>query len=278
MKRLNLKYRVLGLAVVATVAGARAADPRLAPPNDTLTVSLQSPRPEPLFFWQRFDAGFDDNVNDTFADALQPLNSIRWNLDLPGPDFSDNFRERASSEARAAFIKSSEFGAREAVVELPFMAWLDEHQGWLADLLRGSIGNVSEEAVSPLGISYQGVERSWWRSVALNGTHYGFRPFRTDPYAYVSHAITDGGGNTVLLANVRYYYDHFSDHRFELALSVPVAYGVDLDVGTSCQFGTHDARKCAVKLVKELRGGGVAHLGVEVRTRPMLIAGITFPW
>lgn len=269
---------MLGLAVVAVVAGARAADPDLAPRDGTLTVSVTSPRREPIFFWERFDDGFADNVNNIFADALQPLNSIRWNISLPGPDFSDSFRARASREARYAFIKSTEYGAREAAIELPFMTWLDEHQGWFADLLRGSIGNVSEEAISPTSLSYQDVEQSWWKHLATSGTHYGFRPFRTDPYAYVSHAFVDGGGNTVVLANVRYYYDHFSDHRFELALSVPVAYGFDLDVGSFCQFGAHDARRFAVKLVKQLKGGGVAHLGVEVRTRPVLIAGISFPW
>jgi hypothetical protein len=273
----NFKSRALGLAVTVMVAGAHAADPDTVSPESAFSISVESPRPQPVFFWERFDDGFDDNANDIFADALQPLNVIRWNLELPGEDFSSSFRERASSQARFAFVRSVEYGTREAALDIPLMLWLDENQGWFATLLQGSIGNVDEEAVQPLNISYQGVEESWWKSVADGGTHYGIRPFRESPYAYVSHGITDGE-QTILLANLRYYYDRFADHRVELALSVPVAYGVALDFGSSYEFGTHDQQKLAVKLVKELKGGGVAHLGFEVRQHPMVIAGISFGW
>jgi hypothetical protein len=94
----------------------------------------------------------------------------------------------------------------------------------------------------------------------------------------VSHGIKDGGHNTVLLANLRYYYDHFANHRVELALSVPVAYGMALDFGGAYEFGGRDNQRLVVKLLKEFKGGGIAHVGFEVRDHPALIAGITFAW
>lgn len=266
---------MLGLAVTAVVAGARAADPDPNPYDSSFALSLQAPQPQPFFFWQRFNFAFDNDVNDRFADALQPLNSIRWNIDLRGRDFSDNFRERASSRARFAFTRTVQYGLREAAVDLPFMVWLDDNQGWFANLLRDSVANVNEEAEDPLALSYQGVDRSWWRSLADGGTHFGIRPFRTSPYAYVSHGITDGD-RTILLTHVRYYYDRFSDHRVEFALSVPLAYGMAFDFAEAYQFGARDT--VVVKLLKELKGGGVAHLGFEVKQHPALIAGISFGW
>jgi hypothetical protein len=274
---LNLKFRALGLAVVAMVAGARAADPDVGLRDSAFSASVESPRPQALFFWQRFDDGFADNANDIFADALRPLNVIQWNVDLPGKDFSDNLRQRAASQARFAFVKSIEFGTREAVVELPLILWLDDRDGWLGALVRGSIDDVGEEAVAPLSLSYESVEQSWWKRLANSGTHYGIRPFRTSPYAYVSHGISDGE-RTILLANVRYYYDHFSNHRVELAMSVPVAYGMTLNFGSAYEFGARENQKLVVKLLKELKGGGEAHVGFEVRDHPTLIAGITFAW
>ncbi|HWD92088.1 MAG TPA: hypothetical protein VG938_07035 [Verrucomicrobiae bacterium] len=278
MSLLNIKTRALGIVAVVVVAGARAADlPDSVSPDSVFTLSLQSPRPQAAFFWQRFDDGFADNANDIFSDALRPLNVIQWNLDLRGKDFSDSFRRRAASQARSAFYKSIEYGTREAAVELPIMLWLDERDGWLADLLRGSIDDVDEEAVAPFGLTYESVEQSWWRRLANGGTHYGFRALRTSPYAYVSRAITDGE-RTILSANLRYYYNHFADHRVELALAVPLAYGMALDFGSAYEFGGRDNRKAVFKLLKEFKGGGIAHVGFEAREHPALIAGISFAW
>jgi hypothetical protein len=279
LRLLNITSHALVLAVIAMAAVARAADaPDPGSQYSAFAISVESPRPLPAFFWQRFDDGFTDNANEVFADALQPLKVIQWDLDLPGKNFPDNLRQRVASRASFAFMKSVQYGTREAVVDLPLMAWLDEHDGWFADLLRGSIDDVGEEEVSPLRLSYERAEQSWWKRLADSGTHYGLRPFRTSPYAYVSHGFTDGGDNTVLLANLRYYYDHFAHHRVELALSVPMAYGMTLDFGSAYEFGAHEDQKLVVKLLKEIKGGGIAHVGFEVRDHPTLIAGITFPW
>src|SRR5690348_7172359 len=162
-------------------------------------------------------------------------------------------------------------------MEMPVMLWLDDHQGWFADLLRGTIDNTSEESVKPVSASPEGFQQARWRDEASRGTHYGIRPLRTSPYAYVSQGISNGE-RTVLLAHLRYYYDRFAEHRFEFAFSVPLEYAMSLDVGSSYQFGSHDQQRLAVKLVKQLKGDGVAFAGLELRQHSALIAGITFGW
>jgi hypothetical protein len=283
LKRKQLKFlfttHALELAVAAVVVGARAADTGVGPQDASFALSLISPPPQPVVLWQRFDSAFGNKANGIFSDALQPLNVVRWNVDLRGRDFSDNFRSRASNRAAGAFTRSIEYSAREAIVELPFMVWLDEHESWFADLLRGSVGNVNEEIATPLDVSHASIQEARWRSEASRGTQYGIRPLRMSPYAYVSQGFSDGE-QTIFLAHVRYYYDRFADHRVELGFSVPLEYGMTLDLGHSYQFGSHDQQqRLAVKLIKDLKGGsGVAHVGFEIRQHPALIAGVTFGW
>jgi len=276
----NSISRALVVSAAATfVIAAQAADKELKPQSTGFALSLESPPTEPLFFWDRFDYAFEDDVNDVFVDALSPLNSIRWNLDSSAPNFGDHFYRHASEASRRAIFDSITYSTREAAVAMPVMFWLDDHQSWFADLLRDSVGSVAEESIAPLNLSYRTVEQSWWRTLLKNGaTHYGVRPLRTSPYAYVGRSVRDGADNVVFLADLRYYYDHFSEHRFELAVSLPLAYGLALDLGSSYQFGTHDDRRFTVRFLKDLKGGGIAHIGFEVREHPQMIAGITFVW
>jgi len=265
------------MAAAAMVAAARAAEPTTGSQESAFNLSLESPRPEDPEFWQRFDFAFDDNANDIFADAFQPLNPIRWNLDVPGPDFSERYRAHASLGARNALAKSIEFGSREAAVELPVMLWLENRDGWLADLVRGSVGDVEEEAVSPLDISYRSLAESWWKKLATSGAEFGVRPMSTSPYTYVSKGFSDGE-RTVLFTNLRYYYQRLADHRVELAMAIPVAYGVTLDFGSAYEIASRDRQRFSFKFVKEIHGGGIAQLGFEVKGHPALIAGISFAW
>jgi hypothetical protein len=265
---------VAGTAAV----GAFAADQGINPRFENFALSVESPPPVPVVFWERFDFAFASDVNAVFADALQPLNTVRWNMELRGKDFSESFLNRSASRARSAFAESVEYSTREAAIETPFIWWLEDRQGWFANLLRGSIGSVAEESVGTLNISYHAVEQSWWRRLSENGgTYYGIRPFSTSPYVYMGQTITDGE-KAILMANVRYYYDRFADHRFELALSVPLAYGLTLDLGSSYQFGTHTQQRFVMRFLKEFKRGGIANLGFDVQQRPMLIAGISVRW
>lgn len=272
--------RALALAAAATSAvAAQAADQDYPPQPTSFALSIETPPKEPFFFWDRFNYAFEGDVNNVFADALNPLNSVRWNLQEPGPDFSARFYSRTSRAVRGALLDSFDYGSREAAVNTPLASWLDTRQGWFGDLIRDSVGSVAEESITPLNVTYRAEEQSWWHTLLRDGeTHYGIRPLSSSPYAYVGRSVRDGADNVLFLANLRYYYDHFSQHRFELALSVPLVYGIALDLGSAYQFGTHDERDFAVRLLKELKGGGIATIGVQVRQRPILMAGITFTW
>jgi hypothetical protein len=243
-----------------------------------LVVSIESPAEEAFAFWERFKAAFDQSADEHFADDFRPFNALNWSVKFADRD-SAHLREHTSDVGRHALSRSAVDSVREAALELPFMVWLKEHRWFLADLLRNSVGNVEEEAVAPLDVSYRVVERSWWkRSSESSGLSYGLRPFRTNPYAFLSMGFMDG--DTLLLSGlVRYYFHNFADHRFELALAVPLAHGFSMDVGTSYEFGQHDDQKGLVlKLLKGFKGGGILHVGFEVKQRSVLLAGIAIPW
>ena len=71
----------------------------------------------------------------------------------------------------------------------------------------------------------------------------------------------------------------FAEHRFEVALSVPLGRGLGLDLGTSYQFGRHGHQQgLVVKLLKEFKSGGILHVSMEAREHPALFAGIALPW
>jgi hypothetical protein len=244
-------------------------------PSDT---PLESPAEAPFEFWDRLKVSFDQNTDGQFADRFHPFKLMDWSIELANRPPED-FRERTTSVAHHAVTKSVINSVRETTVDLPMMLWLKESQGFLADLLRNSVGNVEEEAVAPLDLSYGVVERSWWRRLSEGGAvRYGLRPFRTAPYAFLSLAVKDGD-SLVLLTHVRYHYRLFGDHQFEIALSLPLTFGFAIDIGTSYEFGRYgEEKRSTVKLVKELKSGGIVHLGLEAKERPALLAGITFPF
>lgn len=272
--------RALALSVAALGLGAHAADQN-SDQGSSFAVSVESPPKEPVFFWERFDSAFQYDVNDVFVDALTPESEIKWNLDLPGKEFSTQYYDQTTKAADAAFLDSFKFSAREAIVGMPAFLWLDSRQGLFADLIRGSVDNVGEESIAPLNASYRAMQQSWWRNLLHDGgTYYGIRPISTSPYAYISHGFIDGGGKPVVLANLRYYYDHLSDHRVELALSFPLADGLSADVGTAYRFGTGEEgnQTCAIQLIKDFKGHGTAHLGFQMQQHPIILAGISFTW
>jgi hypothetical protein len=159
------------------------------------------------------------------------------------------------------------------------MGWLQEHQRLLADFLWDSIDSVEEEAVAPLDLSYRPVERSWWKQLAeRRQLRYGVRPLSASPYAFLSMAFKDGE-NLLMMSHIRYRLREFGDHRFELALSVPLAPGLSVDVGTFYQFGQSDIeRKLVVKVFKEFAPGSFMHIGLEAGRSPQLFAGMAFNW
>ena len=255
---------------------AQSAEEEKAAAN--FSMKLVSPPAQLYFFHQRFNAAFTTRANNVFADQLCFIKIIKWDIELADRHF-ENFHEHFTTAGREALGKSILDSAREATAELPFFNWLEEHQSFVADFVRNSVANVEEESVSPLDVSYSNVERHWWQRLSDQGKwRYGVRPFKTDPYSYVSYGVKEGE-TLVLLANARYHCDHFADHRFEFALSVPLLHGFAFDVGASHQFGPHGEKERLVfKVFKEFKTGGIVHVGFEVKNRPTLIAGTTFTW
>ncbi|HKS38802.1 MAG TPA: hypothetical protein VJW76_16525 [Verrucomicrobiae bacterium] len=267
---------MLACAAAVVIVEAQAADQRIVLQHNNFTTPIESPPGEA--FLERFTLEFDRRIDEQFTDRFHPFTVMNWSIDLAN-NHSDHFRERAASAARNALSKSVVYSVREAAVDLPILAWLKERQGVLADFLRNSVDSVGEEAVAPLELSYRPVERSWWQTLSQNGhLQYGMRPFRTSPYAFLSAGIKDHD-RVFLLGHVRYHYRPFSEHRFEVALSVPLDHGFAIDVGTSYQFGGRDEEeRLVVKLFKEFKRGGILHVGLEARQHPAFLAGIALPW
>ena len=239
--------------------------------------SVESPPGEA--FLEQFKVAFDRRVDAMFADRFHPFNTMNWSVELADGN-SGHLRERSANSARNALSKSVVYGVREAAVDLPFMLWLKERQGLLADFLRNSVDSTEEEEVAPLDVSYRSIERSWWQRLSDNGhVSYGIRPFRTSPYTFLSLALKDDD-HLFLLGHVRYHYRNLSDHRFEVALSVPLTRGLAIDVGTSYEPGRdrEAARPVVIKFFKEFKRGGIMHVGLEARERPTFFAGIALPW
>src|SRR5262249_20509640 len=111
-----------------------------------------------------------------------------------------------------------------------------------------------------------------------NEVSYGIRPFTTSPYAFLSFVLKEGG-TASLLGHLRYHYISFAEHRFEVALSVPLGRGLGLDLGTSYQFGRHGHEDgLVVKLLKEFKSGGILHLSMEAGQNRAIFAGMALPW
>jgi hypothetical protein len=277
---------MLVCAAAVTAAEARAAD------LSAVFIYQQSPvlygdlrGEKPTAFWELFDVELDNRATGLFEDQYNPFNFSNWNTLWMDRDFNYNYlSDYNAAVARHTFSDAFRSSARDAALELdlPGLEWLREQQGFLADFLWNSLDSVDEQSISPLNPSYQPDESSWWNEQSEGGLlRYGVRPFRTDPYAYLGWRIKDGG-RVWLLGDVRYYYVNYDCQRFELALSVPIARGLSIELGTSYQFGTQQAEKNVVlKLLKTIKSGGILYLALQARQQPeqpVLIAGITVPW
>jgi hypothetical protein len=275
---------MLVCALAVPAAEARAAD------LNAIFVYQQSPvlygdllGGEPDAFWELFNVQFDNRAAGVFEDQYNPFNFSNWNALWTDRNFNQ-FYDYNTGVARHTFSDAFRSSARDAALELdlPMLEWMGERQGFLSDFLWNSLDSVEEQSVSPLNLSYQPEESSWWNEQSEGSAlRYGVRPFRTDPYAYLSWRVKDGG-RVWLLGDARCYYVNFGNQRFELALSAPIAHGVSIELGTSYQFGTQPAQKeMALKLLKTFKSGGIVYVALQEHqqsAQPGLIAGITVPW
>jgi hypothetical protein len=227
--------------------------------------------------WNSLNSAFDRDANSLFGDQFNSLRVMDWRIKLGSRAFED-FRDRRTRVARFTFTRSALFSVRDAMLDSPIVSWVEGRDGFLANVIRNSVDSTEEEAVAPLETSYGARERSWWRRVSESGNlHFGVRPFRTDPYAFASAAIRDGG-NVLVVGNLRYHYNHFTDHNVELALSVPLPDGISIDLGAAYQLaGREDVQRLVLKFLKTFNNGMILHFGLEVRDRPGLVAGLAIP-
>lgn len=227
--------------------------------------------------WQRFHQAYNVRANEVFADRLHPLKVMELSIRHPG-DSWEQWVDHGDRAVESAFCKSIEYSLRDASLKIPLLGWLETSQDALVNFLVDSVDAVEEESVAPSDISYGAAERSWWKNLSeKRALRFGLRPLSSSPYAYLGMRLQEAG-KTLLLGNIRYYLKNFTDHRFELSFSIPLAGGAAFDLGTFYQFGQNEIqRRLVVKIFKPLRNGGVAHLGVEVQKTPVVFAGISMP-
>jgi len=229
--------------------------------------------------WQRVDFSFHHRADDAFTDSFHPFRLIQRDgdgqirlfdesIDHPAEMAQDSLSDAFSSSVRDAALS----------MNLPFVVWLKEREGFLSNFLWDSIDSVEEETVDPLDLTYRRSERSWWNDVSKRGkVRVGLRPFNTNPYAFLSWRLKDSE-RVRLLGHLRYRYKGFSDHSFELGLSMPMARGLSLDFGTSYRIGRREDQQSLVfRLTKSFARDAVAYIGVEAQQQPVLIAGISIP-
>lgn len=240
--------------------------------------SIEFPEGRTPSAWHRFQTVFEDRSDDVFADRLHSFQLLKWSMNQD-EGIAGGLGDSANHAALGALSKSVEYGLREAALELPIFRWLKEHDNFFTELVKGTVNEVAEEAVSPMSPAYGRVERSWWRRMS-EGNHirYGLRPLRRDPYAFMSFRVDDFE-RLNLLGHIRYYMRRWHQPKLEFALSLPLPHGFAIDAGTTYEFAAREnGHKFVVKLFKELKSGGVIHFGVESKQRPVMLAGISLPW
>lgn len=255
---------------------ARASSQIMALEYKFPALRLELPAQEPTTLWEHFEHAVAQNTERIFTARFHPLHTAQWFL---SPDLnSADLHDQTTRAARGAMSRAVSVSAREVALDLPLMVWLEGQRNFLADFLLNSMGNVEETAVAPLDPAYRALERSWWQRLANNRNFsFGFRPFRTSPYAFMSTSVWSGD-SLLMLAHVRYHYRNFADHQFEVAISLPLMAGVSIDVGTAYHLRRHeDLQRIVFKLARQFDNGGVVHIGVEAQERPTFLVGVAMP-
>jgi hypothetical protein len=256
--------------------GAQAADQAQFEHRQLDSPPLNSPVENATAFWDHFKSSFGERADEVLSDRLDPLDVLR----RTSTSLSDGaaFREYPTKAGVGAISKSVVYSFREAFFDLPGMVWLKGRQDFFTDVLRNSIDSVGEESVSSKNVSYRAVEQSWWKDVSeKGGLRYGIRPFRSSPYAFLSFNLTDGN-QSILMGHLRYRLNHFNEHDFDLEISVPIAPGLAVGIGSSYKFGGDEERSVGLTVTKALKHGGVLHFGAGVSQHPSLFASLTKAW
>lgn len=230
--------------------------------------------------WDRFNSNFPLRAQTKFSDTFHPFNMIKDDGEGQMRLFNESFDDSVEMANDALFdsVSSSLRGAALAM-DYPVMNWIRDQEDFLASLLWDSLDSDDELSVSPLDLSYHQAERSWWSRVAKSSRlRFGLRPINTSPYAFVSWHIKSKE-RVWLLGHLRYRLRGFTDHSFELGLSVPFGNRLSLDFGTCYRIGrVDDAKSLVCKITKYVGENAVVFAGVEAQTNPIFVAGVSTAW
>ena len=276
----RLGRALLGLALLASLS-VHATDSLInleTAPRDFLPK--KTPDESSLSLWERFDHAFPERAEVEFSDTFHPFNMIKRDGEGRVRLFDERFDDTVEM-ANDALYGSVNASLRDAALAMnfPIMIWLRDQEDFFANLLWDSLDSVEEQSVSPLDLSYHQAERSWWNEVAKSSRlRFGLRPINTNPYAFLSWRLRNSE-RVWLLGHMRYRFRNFSDHSFELGLSLPLANRLSFDFGTCYRLDQETAHKSLVcKLTKYLANDAVLFAGVEVQSHPVLIAGVSTSW
>jgi len=243
-------------------------------------------------FFQEAVAG-DSIVFDRFSGPASQLVWTRRQNDLGYGVF-----DRYNAEGLRMFTTIGLDSLRTAAIEvLPLNLWQDSWQGWLANLLMGTLGNPEEEHLQMTSISYSAVRSSWDNVNEHAGVQWGFRPWRTSPYVYFLAHAGRLNGQPLVTFEGRAGYSLFGSTRmearlaFQLPASFRIAGGASVDPG---RMSAHDpaATHIAVTLERAIGAwgvhpdavfflgfrSGVNGEGSNVRPDNMLLTGLSKRW
>jgi hypothetical protein len=215
---------------------AAAATPLWSAPPDTAgqfpapdTVPSLGPdpaKPSERIFDRFFDSvlSSDAAVFDNFASPSARLSWIQQQSSL-GYGAVQNLNAQGAQMFRRIGLDSLRTTALES---LPLDRWQDYWLGQLASFFSGTIGNPAEERFQLDSSSYSAVRLSWESAGEAPVFQWGFRPWRSSPYAYFLARAGHQDGLPLITLEGRAGYKLFGATKLEgrLTLQLPASFRI----------------------------------------------------
>ena len=259
------------------------------------SVSLEYNEPSQVFIRRFLEEviASDSLVFDRYTGPASRLARARSENRLGYSSF-----DRESSSGASLFAAIGMDSLRSAsLAVLPLEFWQGHWQGWLADVLAGTVGNPEEERVRLNSIDYSATRASWENSSQNSGFTWGLRPWRTNPYAYVLIRAGHFQGQPLITFEARAGYTLLGTTRLEGRLTLPLPASFRIAAGTSVdpsRLGMADSSipRVGVTLERVLRIRDGAPLSVfyigfrsainrttsSPRQETLLVAGLSRSW
>ena len=258
------------------------------------SVSLQYDEPSQVFVKRFFEevVASDSLVFDRYTGPSSRLGRARSANRLGYVSF-----ERANSSGASLFTAIGMDSLRSAALAvLPLDFWEERWQGWLADLIAGTVGNPEEERVHLNSIDYSATRASWEHSSQNRPFTWGVRPWRTNPYVYFLVRAGHFQGQPLLTFEARGGYTLLGGTRLEGRLTIPLPASFRISAGTSVdpsRFGLSDSTPrvaATLERILQVRDGtplSVFYVGFRSainrsmsspRQESLLVAGLSRSW